>query len=65
MAPIVVAATLNVAKAILLESYVSYLGYGIQPPAASSGSMLNNAQIYLTSIKSTFRRVPCPRRSAV
>jgi peptide/nickel transport system permease protein len=49
MAPIVVAATLNVAKAILLESYVSYLGYGIQPPAASWGNMLNNAQIYLTS----------------
>src|SRR6266851_1341911 len=49
MAPIVVAATLNVAKAILLESYVSYLGYGIQPPAASWGNVLNNAQIYLTS----------------
>jgi peptide/nickel transport system permease protein len=49
MAPIVVAATLNVAKAILLESYVSYLGYGIQPPQASWGNMLNNAQIYLTS----------------
>ena len=49
VAPIVVAATLNVAKAILLESYVSYLGYGIQPPVASWGNMLNNAQIYLTS----------------
>lgn len=49
MAPIVVAATLNVAKAILLESYVSYLGYGIQPPISSWGNMLNNAQIYLTS----------------
>ncbi|MGY4597809.1 ABC-type dipeptide/oligopeptide/nickel transport system permease subunit [Bradyrhizobium sp. GM22.5] len=49
IAPIVVAATLNVAKAILLESYLSYLGYGIQPPAASLGNMLNNAQIYLTS----------------
>jgi hypothetical protein len=49
MAPIVVAATLNVAKAILLESYVSFLGYGIQPPTPSWGNMLNNAQIYLTS----------------
>jgi peptide/nickel transport system permease protein len=49
MAAIVVAATLNVAKAILLESYVSFLGYGIQPPAASCGNMLNNAQIYMTS----------------
>lgn len=46
---IIVAATLNVARAILLESYVSYLGYGIQAPMASWGNMLNNAQIYLTS----------------
>ena len=49
MAPIVVAATLNVARAILLESYVSYLGYGIQPPTPSWGNMLNNAQEYLTN----------------
>jgi peptide/nickel transport system permease protein len=49
LAPIVVAATLNVARAILLEAYVSYLGYGIQPPTASWGNMLNNAQEYLTS----------------
>ena len=49
MAPIVVAATLTVARAILLESYASYLGYGIQPPTASWGNMLNNAQEYLTS----------------
>lgn len=41
--------TLNVAKATLLESYVSHLGYGIQPPAPSSGNILNHAQIYLTS----------------
>jgi peptide/nickel transport system permease protein len=49
MGPIIIVATLNVARAILLESYVSYLGYGIQPPVASLGNMLNNAQIYLTS----------------
>ncbi len=49
VAPILVAATLNVARAILLESYVSFLGYGIQPPVPSWGNMLNNAQIYLTS----------------
>lgn len=46
VAPIVVAATLNVANAILLESYISFLGYGIQPPTASWGNMLNNAQTY-------------------
>jgi peptide/nickel transport system permease protein len=47
VAPIVVAATLNVARAILTEAYVSFLGYGIQPPTASWGNMLNNAQEYL------------------
>jgi peptide/nickel transport system permease protein len=45
--PIVVAATLNVANAILMESYISFLGYGIQPPTPSWGNMLNNAQQYL------------------
>jgi peptide/nickel transport system permease protein len=49
IAPIVVAATLNVAHAILAESYISFLGYGIQPPTPSWGNMLDNAQGYLTS----------------
>ena len=49
LGPIVVAATLNVARAILLESYVSYLGYGIQPPTPSWGNMLNASQEYLTA----------------
>lgn len=35
MGPIIVAATLTVARAILLEAYVSFLGYGIQPPLPS------------------------------
>jgi len=47
--PIIVAATLTVARAILLEAYISFLGYGIQPPMASWGNMLNNAQQYLGS----------------
>jgi peptide/nickel transport system permease protein len=45
--PVLVAATLTVATAILLESSLSYLGYGIQPPTASWGNMLNNAQTYV------------------
>jgi peptide/nickel transport system permease protein len=49
IAPIVVAATLNVAHAILAESYISYLGYGIQPPTPSWGNMLDSAQSYLAS----------------
>jgi peptide/nickel transport system permease protein len=43
-AVIIVAATLMVATAILAESALSYLGYGIQPPTASWGNMLQNAQ---------------------
>jgi peptide/nickel transport system permease protein len=46
--PIIVAATLQVAAAILAESYISFLGYGIQPPQASWGIMLNNAQDFFT-----------------
>ncbi|KAB8308282.1 ABC transporter permease [Erwinia endophytica] len=45
--PIIVAATLTVARAILLEAYISFLGYGIQPPLPSWGNMLNSAQQYL------------------
>lgn len=44
VAAIIVAATLQVATAILAESALSYLGYGIQPPTASWGNMLQNAQ---------------------
>ncbi|MCA0921407.1 ABC transporter permease [Pseudooceanicola nanhaiensis] len=47
MGPIIVAASLTVARAILLEAYVSFLGYGIQPPLPSWGNMLNGAQQYL------------------
>ncbi|RWF89805.1 MAG: ABC transporter permease [Mesorhizobium sp.] len=49
MGPIIVAATLTVAHAILLEAYISFLGYGIQPPLASWGNMLEGAQQYLSS----------------
>ncbi|TIU93589.1 MAG: ABC transporter permease, partial [Mesorhizobium sp.] len=47
--PIIVAATLTVAHAILLEAYISFLGYGIQPPLPSWGNMLEGAQQYLDS----------------
>lgn len=49
MGPIIVAATLTVARAILAEAYISFLGYGIQPPAPSWGNMLNGAQQYLAT----------------
>ena len=47
ISPIVVAATLLVANAILLESALSFLGFGLQPPTASWGNMLYNAQRYI------------------
>ena len=49
---IIVAATLNVAFAILTESAISYLGFGIRPPLPSWGNMLQNAQIYIWSAPS-------------
>ena len=43
----IVLATLGVGWAILTEAALSYLGLGIQPPLASWGNMLQNAQQYL------------------
>ncbi len=42
--PMIVAFTLTVGRVILLESTLSFLGYGIIPPTPSWGNMLNNAQ---------------------
>lgn len=44
---IIVAASLSVANAILDESALSFLGYGVALPKASWGSMLQNAQQYI------------------
>jgi len=48
LAPIIVAATLGVANAIILEAYVSFLGYGIQPPQPSWGNMVPAGSFLLT-----------------
>ncbi|MEQ8664582.1 MAG: ABC transporter permease [Rhodospirillales bacterium] len=42
--PIIVATTLSVGNIILLESVLSFLGLGIQPPVPSWGNLLTNAQ---------------------
>ncbi len=42
--PIIVAATFRVAAAIITESSLSYLGFGVQPPTPTWGNMLKNAQ---------------------
>jgi peptide/nickel transport system permease protein len=47
--PILVAITLAVGNVILLESVLSFLGLGIQPPRASWGAMLTNAQELVTT----------------
>jgi peptide/nickel transport system permease protein len=47
MPQVMVLATLGVGWAILTEAALSYLGLGIQPPLASWGNMLQNAQGYL------------------
>jgi peptide/nickel transport system permease protein len=44
VSPIIVATTLSVGQIILFESTLSFLGLGIQPPTASWGNMLTNAQ---------------------
>lgn len=47
LAPIIVAASLNVGGFIIAESAISFLGIGVSPPTASWGSMLADFQSYL------------------
>lgn len=44
IAPIIVGVTLAVGGAIILESALSFLGFGVQLPTATWGNMLQNAQ---------------------
>jgi peptide/nickel transport system permease protein len=43
IAPVIVAATLGVANAILLEAYLGFLGLGVRPPTPTWGSMMGEA----------------------
>lgn len=47
--PIIVAATLAVGDAILLESTLSFFNFGIQPPTATWGTMLQDSRSYITT----------------
>ncbi len=47
IAPILVTATLGVGNAILMESALSFLGLGVQPPAPSWGNMLTAGKDYI------------------
>lgn len=51
LGPIIVSATLKVGTVILAESTLSYLGFGIQPPIASWGNMLQDAQNFTLMIQ--------------
>jgi len=46
MAPLVVACALGVADSVIIESALSFLGFGVAPPEVSLGQMLNNANEY-------------------
>jgi peptide/nickel transport system permease protein len=47
MSLIIVIATIQLGHMILLESSLSYLGVGVQPPTSSWGRMLNDGQQYM------------------
>lgn len=48
-APLIVLATLNISAIILLESSLSFLGIGVQPPRPSWGSMIGEGRAYLNT----------------
>ncbi len=47
--PLLVLGTLSVGRIILLESGLSFLGIGVQPPTPSWGGMINDGRDYLSS----------------
>jgi peptide/nickel transport system permease protein len=49
LAPLIVVATLDLARTIILESTLSFLALGIQPPTPSWGGMLSDGREYLLS----------------
>jgi ABC-type dipeptide/oligopeptide/nickel transport system permease subunit len=44
---LIVIASLQVAQMIILESFLSFLGLGVQPPVPSWGSMLGDGRLYM------------------
>ncbi len=58
LGPIIVVACSNFASAILVESGLSYIGLGIQPPAPSWGSMLNEYKDFIDTSKAYLALFP-------
>ncbi|HHY70399.1 MAG TPA: ABC transporter permease [Thermoanaerobacterales bacterium] len=49
LAPIIVQATLEIGSVIMLESSLSFLGFGIQPPKPAWGNMISEGKQYFLS----------------
>ena len=47
IAPVLVSATIGVATAILIESSLSFLGFGVQPPDATWGNILSDGKQFI------------------
>jgi peptide/nickel transport system permease protein len=58
VAPILIAATFGMASAILMESSLSFLGMGVQPPTASWGNMIYEAQSIAILVMKPWMWVP-------
>ncbi len=58
MAPVIVISAANFAGAILIESGLSFLGIGAQPPTPSWGSMIKNHYSYIILGKAYLAIIP-------
>jgi peptide/nickel transport system permease protein len=47
IAPVLVSATFGIAAAILVESSLSFLGFGVQPPTPSWGDLLSQSRAFI------------------
>jgi peptide/nickel transport system permease protein len=47
VSPVIVIATLQVAQVIIVESFLSFLGLGVQPPTPAWGNMLGEGRLYM------------------
>ncbi len=50
LGPIIVQGTLLIAATIITESGLSYLGFGVQPPTATWGTLLDDAQAHMKNL---------------
>ena len=50
LAPLIIFSTLRMASAIIIESTLSFLGLGIQPPVASWGVMVSDGRNYIMAL---------------